>query len=198
MRCHVAEQHTGVRLSVELIRADDERVFDRAVALDPANRLPRAQLIRALDFAGSTARALRELREALELAPEWEALYHHWAVMLLRRGQRDSALAVLNRHVHTPEWYNGWLYAAAGRRDRGQPILDSLLMLNESRPVDPAPIAALEVGLGNTEEALTWLERSYAERSHLLLFLLGPHPAFDGLREDPRFQELRRKAGFKQ
>jgi hypothetical protein len=117
--------------------------------------------------------------------------------MLLHRGQRDSALAVLDRHVHTPAWYNGWLYAACGRRDQGQQILDSLLVLNRSRPVDPALVAALEVGLGNTEEALDWLERAYAERSQLLLFLLGPHPAFDALRGNPRFQELRRKAGFK-
>jgi serine/threonine-protein kinase len=171
--------------------------FDRAVELDPTNPLARAQLIRALEFGGNEARALRELREALELWPEWEALYHHWAVMLLRRGQRDSALAVLDRHVHTPTWYNGWLYAAAGRRDKGQEMLDSLLALNESRPVDPGHVAALEIGLGNTEEALNWLERAYAERSQLLLFLLGPHPAFEGLRGDPRFQELRRKAGFK-
>jgi hypothetical protein len=77
-------------------------------------------------------------------------------------------------------------------------MLDSLLVLNESRPVDPAHVAALEVGLGNTEEALNWLERAYAERSQLLLFLLGPHPAFEGLRGDPRLQELRRKAGFKE
>ncbi|MEO7987431.1 MAG: hypothetical protein ABI766_12940 [Gemmatimonadales bacterium] len=174
--------------------------FDQAVELDPANWLPRAQLIRALAFAGNEARVLRELPEALEIAPqaEREALYHHWAVMLLRRGHPDSALAVLDQHVRTPEWYDGWLYAAAGRRDKGQHVLDSLLAMNESRPVDPAHIAALEAGLGNTEEALQWLDRAYADRSALLLFLLGPHPAFDGLRGDPRFQELRRKAGFKQ
>jgi eukaryotic-like serine/threonine-protein kinase len=174
--------------------------FDRAVELDPANWLPRAQLIRALAFAGNERRATRELREALELAPEpeREVLYHHWAVMLLRRGERDSAVAVLDRHVRTPEWYDAWLYAAAGRRDNGQRMLDSLLVLNESRPVDPAHIAALQVGLGNTEEALKWLDRAYADRSALLLFLLGPHPAFDALRGDPRFQELRKKVGFKQ
>jgi eukaryotic-like serine/threonine-protein kinase len=171
--------------------------FERAVELDPANWATRAQLIRALAFAGSEVRALRELREALDLQPESESLYHHWAVMLLRRGQRDSALAVLDQHVHTPTWYNGWLYAAAGRRDKGQQMLDSLLVLNESRPVDPAHIAALEAGLGNTEEALNWLESAYAERSQLLLFLLGPHPAFDFLRGHPRFQELRKKVGFK-
>lgn len=170
--------------------------FERAVELDPTNSVARAQLTRALAFAGDEGRALRELREALELWPEWETLYHHWAVMLLRRGQRDSALAVLDRHVHTATGYNGWLYAAAGRRDKGQQILDSLMALNARRPVDPLFIAALHAALGNTEEVFRWLDRAYADRSALLLFLLGPHPAFDSLRRDRRFQELRKKVGF--
>lgn len=100
--------------------------------------------------------------------------------------------------MSTPEWHHGWLYAAAGRRDKGQQILDSLMALNASRPVDPLFIAALHAGLGNTEEAFRWLDRAYADRSALLLFLLGPHPAFDSLREDSRFQELRKKVGFKE
>jgi tetratricopeptide (TPR) repeat protein len=118
--------------------------------------------------------------------------------MLLRRGQRDSAVAMLDEHLTTPEWYDGWLYAAAGRRDKAQQILDSLMARNAVRPVDPLHIAAIHAGLGNREEALKWLDRAYADRSALLLFLLGPHPAFDALRGDPHFQELRRKAGFKQ
>jgi serine/threonine-protein kinase len=173
------------------------REFDEAVQLDPANWLARAQLVRALTFAGKEGRALRELREAFELWPESEVFYHHWAVLLLRQGQRDSARTIVEGHIHTATWYNGWLAAAAGRPDWGQRILDSLLALNATRPVDPALIAALEAGLGNRAQALTWLERAYAERSQLLLFLLGPHPAFDGMRKDPRFLALRQKAGFK-
>jgi serine/threonine-protein kinase len=172
--------------------------FDRAVQLDPTNKIAHGQLVRVLDFAGQEGRAMRELREALELTPHFYPLYYHWAVMLLRRGQRDSAVAMLDDHVTTPEWYDGWLYAAAGRRDKAQQILDSLMARNAVRPVDPLHIAAIHAGLGNREEALKWLDRAYADRSALLLFLLGPHPAFDALRGDPHFQELRRKAGFKQ
>jgi serine/threonine-protein kinase len=188
----------GWQLEIESQFKDAIREFERAVELDPTNKIARGQLVRVLDFAGQEARAMRELREALELAPHFYPLYYHWALMLLRRGQRDSAVAMLDEHLTTPEWYDGWLYAAAGRRDKGQAILDSLMLRNAVRPVDPLHIAAIHAGLGNREEALKWLERAYADRSALLLFLLGPHPAFDALRGDPRFQELRRKAGFKQ
>ena len=187
----------GWQLQIESRFREAIREFERAAELDPTNRMARDQLVRALDFAGDEERAMRELQEGLELTPDDRALYHHWAVMLLRRGQRDSAVAILSRHVPSPEWYDGWLYAAAGNRDRGQQILDSLLARNAVRPVDPLHVAAIQAGLGNAEEAFRWLDRAYADRSALLLFLLGPHPAFDGMRKDPRFLELRRKVGFK-
>ena len=186
----------GWHLQIQSRFGEAIREFERAMELDPTDPLPRSQLVRALAFAGNETRALHELREALELTPEREALYHHLAVMLLRRGQRDSAVAVLDRHVSTPEWYDGWLYAAAGNR-KGQQMLDSLMVLNASRPIDPLFIAALHAGLGNTEQAFKWLDRAYADRSGLLLFLLGPHRVFDGMRGDPRFRELRKKVGFK-
>jgi tetratricopeptide (TPR) repeat protein/tRNA A-37 threonylcarbamoyl transferase component Bud32 len=172
--------------------------FDRAVELDPTSHLARGQLVRALAFAGNEERALAELQQGLEINPRWGAYYHHLAVILLRRGQRDSAIAVVDRHITQPSsWFNTWLYAALGRRETAQRVLDSLIALNATRPVDPVHIAAIQAGLGNSEEALTWLERGYADRSGLLLFLLGPHPAFDALRGHPRFRELRKKAGFK-
>jgi tetratricopeptide (TPR) repeat protein len=188
----------GWQLQIESQFKEAIREFEWAVELDPTDKIARGQLVRVLDFAGQEGRAMRELREALDLTPHYYPLYYHWAVMLLRRGQRDSAVAMLDTHVTTPEWYDGWLYAAAGRRDKGQQILDSLMVRNAVRPVDPLHIAAIHAGLGNREEALKWLDRAYADRSALLLFLLGPHPAFDALRGDPRFQELRRKVGFKQ
>jgi eukaryotic-like serine/threonine-protein kinase len=188
----------GWQLQVESRFQEAIGEYKRAVALDPTNKIARGQLVRVLDFAGQEGRAMRELREALELTPQYYPLYYHWAVMLLRRGQRDSAVAMLDDHVTTPEWYDGWLYAAAGRRDKGQQILDSLLVRNAVRPVDPLHIAAIHAGLGNREDAFKWLDRAYSDRSALLLFLLGPHPAFDALRGDLRFQELRKKVGFKQ
>jgi tetratricopeptide (TPR) repeat protein len=187
----------GWHLQLQNRLSEAIREFELGVELEPTHALARGQLVRALAFAGNETRALSELREALELTPERESLYHHYAVMLFRRGQLDSAAAVLDQHIPTPDWHDGWLYAAAGRRDMGQRILDSLVIVNASRPIDPLFIAALHAGLGNAEQAFTWLDRAYADRSALLLFLLGPHPAFDRLRGDPRFRELRRKVGFK-
>ncbi len=58
-------------------------------------------------------------------------------------------------------------------------------------------IAALSAAIGETEEAMTWLERAYEERDPLLLFA-KTDPSMDSLRSDPRFQDLLRRIGFPQ
>ncbi len=49
--------------------------------------------------------------------------------------------------------------------------------------------------IGETEEAMTWLERAYEDRDPLLLFAKIDR-RFDPLRSDPRFDDLLRRIGF--
>ncbi len=45
------------------------------------------------------------------------------------------------------------------------------------------------------DKAFTWLEKALEARSAGLIYL-GVDPAYDSLREDPRFVELLRKVGL--
>ena len=49
--------------------------------------------------------------------------------------------------------------------------------------------------IGETEEAMTWLERAYEERDPLLVNA-KTEPRLDPLRSDPRFDDLLRRIGF--
>ncbi len=53
-------------------------------------------------------------------------------------------------------------------------------------------LAILYVRLGDKEKALQALEQAYQERQ-LHMTEIGIEPAFDGLRSEPRFQELLRR-----
>ena len=53
------------------------------------------------------------------------------------------------------------------------------------------------LGLGDKDEALTFLERAYAEQDPAL-FWLKMSPIFDPLRSEPRFQALLRRVNFPQ
>jgi hypothetical protein len=44
-------------------------------------------------------------------------------------------------------------------------------------------------------EAFQWLEKGYSERSDLMVYL-NVDPRFDGIRSDPRFQDLLHRVGL--
>ncbi len=55
---------------------------------------------------------------------------------------------------------------------------------------------AMELAMiGETEEAMSWLERAYEERDPLLL-VVKTDPRMDPLRADPRFDDLLRRIGI--
>jgi len=51
------------------------------------------------------------------------------------------------------------------------------------------------VGLGDKKQAFRWLEKAYEERS-TGLYLLNVDRTWDGLRSDPRFNDLLRRIGL--
>jgi hypothetical protein len=55
--------------------------------------------------------------------------------------------------------------------------------------VPPSNIAMIYAGLGETENALCWLEKGLESRDVRLVFLLAD-PRWDGIREEPRFRNL--------
>ena len=56
-------------------------------------------------------------------------------------------------------------------------------------------IAAVYIGLGETDRAFSWLHQACEERATALVNV-KVEPAFDGLRGDPRFADLLRCVGL--
>jgi len=179
-------------------RLDDAvEQYEEALAIDPVAYFPRLHLARCLAFTGRLERASEENRLGRELHPEHAAAFaHNEAIILLGKGLPDSAAAVMEGSTDPYTWWNGPLYALAGRRDLTRRILDSLVVRSETEPVDPLTIALQHVGLRQREEALVWLERAYAERSSPLLYALGRHIWTEPLWGDPEFEALRARVGF--
>ena len=74
-------------------------------------------------------------------------------------------------------------------------ILGELKNKQKREFVRPYLIAEIYIGLGEKEQALDWLEKAYEERDDWVVwFKCDPIP--DGLRSEPRFQELMRRIGF--
>ena len=89
----------------------------------------------------------------------------------------------------------GYALASSGRETEARALFRELLVHSESQYVPATDFAVLAVGLGDTEEALNWLDKAYDERSTFLIYIA--HDAlFDPLRTEPRFQNLVHRIGL--
>jgi len=56
-------------------------------------------------------------------------------------------------------------------------------------------MALAQLGTGDHDKLLDYLEQAYSERESMMVFLAFT-PIFDNVRNDPRYQELLRKMGL--
>jgi hypothetical protein len=71
---------------------------------------------------------------------------------------------------------------------------EKLLSLSHTRSVDPFVVAWAYLGSKDKDRVIFWLQKAYMQHSNELVSL-KVHPAFDFMRDDPRFQELSRRVG---
>jgi tetratricopeptide (TPR) repeat protein len=89
----------------------------------------------------------------------------------------------------------GYVYAVSGRRDESRQVLDELIELAKRRYVSPCSLAAIYALLGDKDAAFEWLEKANRDGAYGILFL-NVAPEWDGLRSEPRFQDLKRRVGL--
>jgi serine/threonine-protein kinase len=87
----------------------------------------------------------------------------------------------------------GRLYAAQGRKDEAQKILQQLRQRREQHYTAAYALALVYLGLGDHNEALNWLEQGYQERDGFNIGPIRVDPLLTPLRGDPRFEALAEK-----
>lgn len=93
------------------------------------------------------------------------------------KGERAEVLAAYRK-----------AYAASGWSGYWEKALD--LYNGERGPISLFSMALVYLELGENDQALELLERSYLQRPGGEMVLLKVDPRFDGLRSNPRFAEL--------
>jgi hypothetical protein len=89
----------------------------------------------------------------------------------------------------------GYAYAVSGQRNEARKLLEELHDPPAGQHVPPIALAVIYTGLGETDRAFEWLEKTYEERSwHVCMIKV--EPLFDSLRADPRSTDLLRRIGF--
>src|SRR5215472_1537029 len=172
-----------------------------ALSLDPLSVVVRTDLARMLYFARDYDRAIEQYRSALEMDTNFSTA-HFWLGQAYEQTKMfDLAIAEFQTGVQLTgasafslaKLAHG--FSRAGWADRSESLLHQLLELPGEKYVSPYDIATVYVGLGQYDDAFTWLNRALEERS-LWLGYLDVEPQMDPIRTAPRFQELLRCVGL--
>ena len=164
--------------------------------LDPVSLSILADQAQVAYFERDYDRAAALCREALELDPDFVWAHIHLSKVYAHTQQAAAYYEARRRADALSGAPADWLAAldasAPGGRDA---MLREAIRAYEARPVAVAyAVAECYAHLGDRERALDWLERAVAERNFYLVYA-KVEPTFDGLRRDPRFQEVVRRVG---
>jgi tetratricopeptide (TPR) repeat protein len=169
--------------------------------LDPLSLIINVAVGWSLYFAHRYDEALEQLRRTVELDPNYPVTYWILGLLLRKMGCYELAIAEGEKAVKlsggSPLMRAALAHtlAAADRTTEALQVLDDLTTLAKQKYVASYFIAGIHLGLGENDRAIEYLERSYKEHSHWLIYL-HMDPGMDGLRDDPRFQDLLRRVGL--
>jgi Flp pilus assembly protein TadD len=131
--------------------------------------------------------------------PYFSVAHYQLGQAFAQKHMHDEAIAELRRAVELSGGNTAfksklaYVYAVAGRTDEAMKIIKDL----EGRPSRPASthahIALIYVGLGDRDQAMSWLNKAYEARFNPSILM---RPAFDPIRSDARFQDLLRRIGL--
>jgi TolB-like protein len=171
--------------------------YRKALALEPASpEIYRGYAV-SLMLARRYDECEAQLKKAIDLEPNFELTYYSVAGLDILRGR----------------YFEGVEAYARGAEVRGDPATAAAMRESFAKGGHVGFIRGFETGkwgtitpsyilaghlltIGEKEKAMASLEKAYEDREPFII-LLNVDPRLDGLRDEPRFQEIVKKIGLK-
>jgi TolB-like protein/Flp pilus assembly protein TadD len=171
----------------------------RAESLDPLSLIISADLADALCIAHRYDESVQQSQKTIEMDPHFAVAHYQLGQALEQKQKHDAAIAEFRRAIElsgentTFESNLANAYAVSGRKEEAISIVKDLESRQSQHSSTHASIALIYVGLGDNDQAMTWLNKAYQARFNPSILT---RPVFDPLRSDPRFQDLLRRIGI--
>lgn len=173
----------------------------RAEELDPLSRAISTTHGYVLYLARENDAAISQLRKTLELDANFAVAHMYLGRAYAQKKMFADAIEEFQKADDLSggePYFRAWLgygYAVSGQAGKARKVLNQLKNLPNSNYVPPYDVAAIWVGLGEKDQALKWLQRSYEDHAPYYP-AINVEPVFDPLRSDQRFQDLVRHIAF--
>jgi TolB-like protein/DNA-binding winged helix-turn-helix (wHTH) protein/Tfp pilus assembly protein PilF len=196
-----ATAHHWYAWHLSLLGRYDEAIAEmkKAENLDPLSLIINADLAELLVLAHSYDESIRQSRKTIEMDPNFALAHNQLAQAYLQEHRYEEAVAELQKAVQlsgdSPTCIANLAraYVASGKRSEALQLLGDLKKRSNPGYSNATEIAMIYASLGDTDQAMNWLERGYDERFNPGVLL---RPGFDPLRTDSRFQNLVHRIGL--
>ncbi len=196
-----ARQWYGEYLT-QMARFDEAATQIRqAQEFDPLSPVINEQMTELLMFQGQYDKALESSRKTLELEPIFTNAYSNIGWAYEEKKMFNEAFAAYQKRMVVAGESKQKIEALEQAYKKGgwKGYLQKTLEFGKDEfnqgKHSPGSIAENYALLGEYEEALKWLERSYENREDAMAWL-KVNTAFNPMRSDPRFQDLIRRVGL--
>jgi serine/threonine-protein kinase len=190
--------------AVSAVLGDFERAFaaeKRAIELDPFTPVFNASLAWWYYVAGQNDLAIAQCKRTIDFAPNHFFAYWVLGMAYAAEGAYSDAVVALQQGVALNQFEAhvsadlGRVFGAMGEQEAALEIVAELKESSGTRYVAPSNFAKIYMGLGEDEKAIEELERACQERAVRLAWVLFD-PIFERLSDDPRFADIRHRAGL--
>jgi tetratricopeptide (TPR) repeat protein len=171
----------------------------QAEHLDPLSLIIRSDLADALCSLHLFEESVQQARKTLALDPNFAVGHFQLAEALVQQRQYDAAIGEFQRaiaisgHLAAFDANVAHAYAVSGRKTEALKIALDMETQANLNPSADANIALIYVGLGDLDQAMAWLNKAFDARFNPSILI---RPAFDPLRSDARFRDLRHRIGL--
>ena len=171
----------------------------RAVELDPVSVVTNSVLGWCYNFARRYPEAIAQFRKAAELDPSFPRLHIGLGLAYERSGQREQAIAEYQRAYDLGQYPEhqvdhalllAAIYVLKGERAKALQLLDEFKALAQRGEVPALPVAEICARVGDKDQTIEWLQRSYQNKESGLIWVIKVFPLLDPFRDDPRFEAL--------
>jgi TolB-like protein/tetratricopeptide (TPR) repeat protein len=180
-------------------RGDDAvRLAEQARRTDPLSPVVNSALSMILYLARRYEQASAVLERALELNEQHFLLHLRLGLTRIQQRRHREGVRAMERAVELAGGSTetraalALAHAAAGESASAERLTAELIHESSAHYILPYNLAKVFAAGGDTASALTWLDTAY-EDANPDLIELNSEPIFDGLRGEPRFQELIRR-----
>ena len=202
LKPNLAAAHGAYSAYLSVLGRHDEAIAEarRAGDLDPFSPFFKMNTAFVLFLARRYDEAIEDLKKTLELDRNNSNAHLILGLAYTEKGMYPEAIAAHQEAIKVDKISPslqislGTAYARAGEREQAEMLLRQLR--ESGSLISSADLAIFHTALGEREQAFASLEQAYAAHDIQLQYLRVA-PAYDPLRDEPRFDELVRRIQLK-